>query len=197
MRAAAVLLVLLPALARAHDEQVHERAVLQFRPDGTGVLYELNFPPGAAAARWRLLFDLDRNGRLSASEYGRLAKGIANAVADAMVLTLERSRVPLRVVDAKVTPSPAPDGFSGKLAAIVLLEARALPPGLRRVELALTPVVDRERSAAVRLEPDHARIESLIGGRPGGSGPLGETVLVGRRDRVTLHLDVPRAGVGP
>ena len=149
--------------ASAHKQVASERGILQFRADSTELLYEISFPPGPEAAHWRLLYDRDHNGRLSAEEYGLLARGMAEALKTRVKLFLEGNELPLRVIDAKVSATEASNPLTGKLQALVWLGAREMPPGLRKVEVEVKPIIDPAEPVLIRLEPDRSTIDSIVG----------------------------------
>ncbi len=178
--------------ADAHQGVPQEHAILQLRPDTTEILYEMSFPAGAAAARWRLLFDEDRNGRLSATEYEHLAGGLAEALRSKIALKLEGNRIPLRVIDAKVTSTDAADGLSGPLAALVWLGTREIPPGTRKVDLEVTPLIDPMEPALIRLELGEAKLDSIQGGVHGKTDDGADAVRLRRGLHCTMIINVPR-----
>lgn len=174
------------ATAAAHEPPTHEHALVQFRPDATEVLYELSFPKGPEAARWRIRGDLNHNGLLTPAEWKGLAQLLGATVAQGLVVRFEQVRMTLEVVDAKISPEDAGDGYEGRFRALVRLRTRALPAGARPVEIAVTPVVDRRRSVVLRLEAEGA-IESLLGGRPAGKGA---SVKLSAGESLTARVDV-------
>ena len=189
--AAAVLLV--ARLSSAHESRQNEHGLLQFRPDGTSLLYEVTFPEGPVSARWFWTADLNRNGRLEEAEFGQLAASIAQELSRRVQLTLEGNRLPWRVSDAKVRASSTkPDG---KLAAIVLLETREMPAGRRKIELRADPLVRSTAPAAIAFESVVGDFVEVVGGRAleGGGGSLSRpSVGLASGDRCRLLLNVEK-----
>ena len=194
-RAVLAALVLTGAAARAHEQTPSDRAIVQFRAEATEILYEAAFPAGPDAARWRLKYDLDHDGRLSDWEQGRLAEGLALAVRARVRLKLEGAAQELRVLDAKVTDVSGA-GAQAPLAALALLGTREMPPGLRKIELSIEPLVDRSRPVLVRVETGAAKLRSLVGGGGGTAEGGVPVVLLRRGETCTMVLDVPTAGAG-
>jgi hypothetical protein len=184
-----VLLCALPA--RAHKLKTSERAILQVREDATEILYELAIPAGAQAARWRVVYDVNRDGRLSKSEYEALVKGLGAAVRDHLALRLEGTAMPLQVKDAKVTSTEGGDAFSGRLAALVWLTAREIPAGKRTLELEAVPLVEPTNPVLFRLEVANGTIESVSGTVRGKSQDGVDTVKLRKGMRCRLLLDIP------
>jgi hypothetical protein len=193
MRAAALLaLVLAPVLAAAHADKSIDRGVLQLRPDATELLVELVIPAGAESTRWRVAFDTDRNGRLSPTELGLLAEAVGEAVRSRHRLWLDGTPMPLKLADAKVMPNPGSGGQSGRIAALVHLQARGLLPGVRRVEVEATSLADPRKPVLLRLEHPGSKLVSLVGGQPLEADDGAPAVMLHPSMRATLRLDVPK-----
>ena len=186
-----ISLIALPAWA--HKLKTSERAILQVRSDATEILYEVAIPAGNQAAHWRVLYDIDRNGQLSKTEYEALVKGLGQAVRDHLTLKLEGTQIPLQVKDAKVTSTEGDDAFSGRLAALVWLSTREIPPGKRTLELEAVPLVDPANPVAFRLEIASGTIESVSGAVRGKAPDGVETVKLRKGVRCQLLLDIPQA----
>ena len=171
-----------------------ESAILQVRPDSTQILYEVLIPEGVAAVRWHLIYDRDHNGRLSEDEYNSMAQGIARTIRDNLKLKLEGNDIPVEVVDAKIQAAYANDGLSGKISALVILQAREIPPGLRKLEIEMTPLVDAGKPAIFRLEPVEASIESIAGAIQlrFEDGTLGVKLQAGTHCVILIDVPVPK-----
>lgn len=169
-----------------------DRILLQIREDTTEVLYELSIPPGPDAGRWRLLADTNRDGRLSEAELAALARLVGEHMRARISLRLEENALPLALVDAKLADVATPDGLTGRLSAIALLSTRALPPGLRKLEVAVDPLANRAAPALVRVESTAGEVKSLVGGRRATLDGGVPGVLLSKGDSATLLVDVAR-----
>jgi hypothetical protein len=179
------LVSLAAAQARAHEARPQETALVQLGPDRTELLYELTIPASPDAVRRRVQADADHSGALTPDEYGRLAGAIAGEVARAFRLRLEGHLLPWRVRDAKVTNGGDGDGHGGRLQALVWLEARDVPPGLRKVEVEPAPLLRGRGPVRVAFETRGGPIKSLVGGRPAGA----DAVLLVRGEACTVLVE--------
>lgn len=185
----AVFLCTLPA--SAHKLKTSERAILQVREDATEILYELAIPAGAQASRWRVVYDVNRDGALSKPEYEALVKGLGEAVREHLSLRLEGTAIPLTVKDAKVTSTEGDDAFSGRLAALVWLSTREIPSGKRSLDLEAVPLVDPSSPVLFRLEVANGTIEAIAGTVRAKSQDGVDTVKLRKGVRCRLLLDIP------
>jgi hypothetical protein len=157
-----VLALLFSPSAFAHKQVSSERAILQLRPDAILLLYEATFSPDEAS-HWRLLYDANRNSRLSPDEYRLMARGIADALRERVKLTFDGRALPVEVLDAKVSASDAAQPFSGKLQALVMLQATDLAPGLRKIGIDIAPLTSTKAPSTVRIEEEGCEVKEITG----------------------------------
>lgn len=185
-----LLALLVSGPASAHEQASAEKALLQLRAEQTQLLLELSFPEAPEAARWRIRADLDRNGRLTPDEYGLLARSLAVEASRRIRFRIDGAEFPWKVRDAKVTNGGDGDGLSGRLQALVFLEAREVPPGVRKVEVSVEPMVRRDRAVELAIESPVGPLRSLTGGRP--IPGRAEAVGLAPKERCTFVVDVAK-----
>ncbi len=180
--------------AAAHGRRQNEQGILQVRHDGTSLLYEVTFPEGPASARWFWRADVNHNGRVEAGEFERLAADLAQELSRRVHLSLEGNLLPWRVLDAKVRASSSRP--EGKLSAMVLLGTREMPPGRRKIELRIDPLVRSTEAAQIAFESSVGEFVEVVGGRPVGpeGGSLSRPIVglaSGERCLLLVEIEKP------